>query len=171
MNRVNALMAVTLLGCGGTVAQGQGEAVEATTPRTSCTVATVADGDTFRCTDGTRVRLLQIDSPEEGQGPVYGRARQELQRFLTRGRVVSLELDVRPLDQFRRTLAYVWLGDTLVNEAMVKAGWAVQFTLPPNVKYVERIRAAENDARDHKRGLWADGNVECRPADYRRKKC
>jgi micrococcal nuclease len=166
MLRTLALMAVTLFGCGGS-AQGQ----DRVTGRTSCTVASVADGDTFRCSDGTRVRLLQIDSPEAGQGAVYGRARQELQRYLVRGRVVSLELDVRPLDQYRRTLAYVWLGDTLVNEAMVQAGWAVQFTLPPNVKYVERIRAAEHAAREHQRGLWADGKMECRPADYRRKKC
>lgn len=166
MLRTLALMAVTLLGCGGSM-QGQ----EHSTTRPRCTVASVADGDTFRCSDGTRVRLLQIDSPEEGQGPVYGRARQELQRYLTKGRVVSLELDVRPLDQYRRTLAYVWLGDTLVNEAMVQAGWAVQFTLPPNVKYVERIRAAEHDARDHKRGLWSEGTIACRPADYRRRKC
>jgi micrococcal nuclease len=166
MVRTLALTGITLLGCGGAM-QGQQEQPV----RSQCTVASIADGDTFRCTDGTRVRLLQIDSPEAGQGPVYGRARQELQKYLVKGRVVSLELDVRPLDQYKRTLAYIWVGDTLVNEAMVRAGWAVQFTLPPNVKYVDRIRSAEHDAREKKRGLWADGTVSCRPADFRRKKC
>lgn len=166
MIRTLALMAITLLGCTGAM-QGQGEKAD----RASCTVASVADGDTFRCTDGTRVRLLQIDSPESGQGDDYGRARDGLLRYLRKGTRVSLELDVRPRDQYQRTLAYVWLGDTLVNEAMVREGWAVQFTLPPNVRYVDRIRAAEHDARAHRRGLWAEGEVECRPSDFRRGKC
>jgi micrococcal nuclease len=167
MVRALALFSVTLLGCSGAI-QGQEQQAPA---RTRCTVASVADGDTFRCTNGTRVRLLQIDSPEAGQGEVYARARAGLQRYLGKGQEVRLEYDVRPADQYGRTLAYVWSGKTLVNEAVVRDGWAVQFTLPPNVRYVDRIRAAEREARAKKRGLWADGDVTCRPADFRRKKC
>src|SRR3954451_10920641 len=33
-------------------------------PQFSCRVAYVHDGDTFRCTDGTRIRLAAIDAPE-----------------------------------------------------------------------------------------------------------
>ncbi len=32
-------------------------------------------------------------------------------------------------------LAYVWTGSSLVNERLVREGWAVLYTLPPNVKY------------------------------------
>lgn len=166
MVRALALFCLTLAGCSGAI-QGQDQSPK----RLRCTVASVTDGDTFRCEDGTRVRLLQIDSPEQGQGEMYQRARTGLMRYLKRGRKVQLELDVRPTDQYDRTLAYVWAGKTLVNEAMVRDGWAVQFTLPPNVRYVDRIRAAEYEAREAKRGLWSDGDLACRPADFRRRKC
>lgn len=139
--------------------------------RTACVIARVSDGDTFHCTDGTKVRMLTIDSPERGQGPSYGQATRALTRYLGHRRTVQLERDVRPLDQYGRTLAYVWAGDTLVNEAMVRDGWAVLYTLPPNVRYVDRIRRAERDARQHTRGLWADGEVSCRPAAFRRHQC
>ena len=36
-------------------------------------------------------------------------------------------------------LAYVWAGSTLVNESMVRDGWAVLYTVPPNVKYADRL--------------------------------
>lgn len=166
MVRALALTLLTLAGCHGAM-QGQGERSAAI----PCTVASVTDGDTIRCTDGTRVRLLGIDSPERAQGDEYHSARAALLRYLPPGETVRLEHDVRPLDQYRRTLAYVWAGDTLVNEAMVREGWAVLYTVPPNVRYVDRLRAAEREARDARRGLWRDGEVECRPADFRRDKC
>lgn len=169
MVRLLALTWLTVLGCSGATAALQKP--ETQSPRTPCIVASVADGDTFRCRGGTRVRLLTIDSPEEGQGPVYQEARRGLQRYLVQGRTVELEADVRPLDQYGRTLAWVWAGDTLVNEAVVRDGWAVLYTVPPNVKYVERIRRAERAARDARRGLWESGAVSCRPSEFRKHRC
>jgi micrococcal nuclease len=166
MVRSLALTWLTVLGCSGGM-QGQRES----TARASCIVTTVADGDTFRCADGTRVRLLGIDSPEQGQGPTYQDARRGLQRYLRQDQAVRLEADVRPRDQYGRTLAYVWLGDTLVNEAVVRDGWAVLYTVPPNVRYVDRIRQAERAARTARRGLWADGEIRCRPAEFRKGRC
>jgi micrococcal nuclease len=163
MVRSLALLWLTLLGCSGTM-QGQRQAIG----RASCTVTTIADGDTFRCSDGTRVRLLGIDSPERGQGPAYQEARRGLQRYLKPAQTVALEVDVRPRDQYGRTLAYVWVGDTLVNEALVRDGWALLYTVPPNVRYVDRIRQAERAARTGKRGLWSEGEISCRPAEFRR---
>ena len=64
-----------------------------------CTVAHVTDGDTFRCTDGTRVRLSAIDTPEMPGSCRPGRtcapgnpyaARAELVR-LAGGRTVRCE--------------------------------------------------------------------------------
>ena len=166
MLRPLALIWLALLGCTGTM-QGQRNSV----PRTACTVTAVTDGDTFRCADGTRVRLLGIDSPEKGQGSPYQEARRGLQRYLRLDQTVELEIDVRPRDRYGRTLAYVWVGDTLVNEAMVEDGWAVLYTVPPNVRYVDRFRRAEYQARRAKRGLWSAGEVSCRPVDYRRRRC
>ncbi len=137
----------------------------------ACVVDRIVDGDTFYCEEGTKVRLLGIDSPERGQGPAFGSATRALRRWLPRGRTVILEGDVRARDRYGRALAWVWAGDTLINEAMVTAGWAVRYTLPPNVKYVDRLGRAERSARGSRRGLWAPGGLACKPEEYRRGRC
>ena len=137
-----------------------------------CRVERVTDGDTFVCAGGRRVRLLLIDAPEMQQGPYGARARRELQRLIAPGTTVRLEYDVEKRDRYGRTLAYVYdPPGTLVNEAMLRSGYAVVIVYPPNVQYVERMRAAATDAREAKRGLWATNAFDCTPRDYRRGRC
>jgi micrococcal nuclease len=134
-------------------------------------VLRVADGDSFRCSDGRRVRLIGIDSPEREQRPFGSKAQQALLGILPPGSGVILEYDVGLNDRYGRLLAYAWTGSTLVNEAMVRGGWAVLYTVPPNVKYAERFRRAQNEARARGTGLWAERGFDCAPADFRRRKC
>lgn len=136
-----------------------------------CVVARVVDGDTFYCRDGRKVRLLGMDSPERGQGPVWRQAQRALARFTPVGRAVRLEGDVAPTDRYGRALAWVWVGGTLVNEAMVHDGWAVRYTVPPNVKYADRVERAQKQARARRAGLWSGRGFECLPRDYRRGAC
>jgi micrococcal nuclease len=136
-----------------------------------CVVLRVADGDSFTCRDGRRVRLIGIDSPESQQQPYGARARNALLKLLTAGAAVWLESDVAPLDRYGRLLAYVWIGPVLVNEAMVRDGWAVLHTVPPNVKYAERLTRAQKEARARGTGLWSQRGFECLPSDFRRKRC
>lgn len=156
-------LATTPLGC----AAQQHE----TRAQVSCIVGRVADGDSFRCVDGRRVRLIGIDSPESQQQPYGARARNALLKLLTAGAAVWLESDVAPLDRYGRLLAYVWIGPVLVNEAMVRDGWAVLHTVPPNVKYAERLTRAQKEARARGTGLWSQRGFECLPSDFRRKRC
>jgi micrococcal nuclease len=142
-----------------------------TRPPASCIVGRVADGDTFRCLDGRRVRLIGIDSPEAQQQPYGTRARNALLELLPAGAAVRLESDVAPTDRYGRMLAYAWVGPTLVNEAMVRDGWAVLYTVPPNVKYAERLTRAQNEARARGAGLWSQRGFECLPSDFRRSRC
>ena len=67
---------------------------------------------------------------------------------------VRLEFDVERLDRFGRTLAYVWIGDELFNDTLVRDGYALVTTFPPNVRYVERFLDAQDEARSADRGLW-----------------
>jgi micrococcal nuclease len=136
-----------------------------------CAVAHVVDGDTFRCGDGRKVRLIGVDTPEQGQGEAGRLARQALLGYLPVGRVVRLERDVQATDRYGRVLAFVWTGATLVNEAMVREGWAVLYTVPPDVKYAERLRRAQKEARARRAGLWGSGGFDCLPRDYRRNRC
>ena len=87
------------------------------------------------------------------------------------GTTVRLERDVAPADRYGRALAYAWVGTILVNEAMVQGGWAVLYTVPPNVKYAGRLGDAQNEARVRGAGLWAKSGFACPPADFRRGKC
>lgn len=140
---------------------------------TPCVVDRVADGDSFRCDDDTRVRLIGIDAPELDQGPIGREARAALRRLMPAGDTVWLEQDVVGTDQYGRILAYVWLtgGDTLVNERMLDDGWAVLYTVPPNVKYADLLRKAANEARTNGTGLWQGGGFDCLPSEHRRGSC
>jgi micrococcal nuclease len=44
----------------------------------------------------------------------------------------------------------------MLNEEIVKAGYAVIMTIPPNVKYKDRFSIAYQEAREYKRGLWGE---------------
>jgi len=140
-------------------------------PEVHCVVRQVVDGDTFHCGDGRKVRLIGIDSPERRQRPFGSHAQQALLRMLPTGSPVLLEHDVTLTDRYGRLLAYVWVGPTLVNEAMVRDGWAVLYTVPPNVKYAERFRRAQNEARTGGAGLWAQNGFACLPKDFRKRTC
>lgn len=140
-------------------------------PAEPCTVTRIVDGDTFYCDDTLKVRLIGIDAPERGQGEPGAAAAAALRRLMPRGAVVRLERDVTLTDRYGRRLAYVWRGDTLVNEAMVRGGWAILYTVPPNVKYVDRLERAQRAARHARAGLWNTWRFVCPPASWRRRRC
>ncbi|GBC87863.1 Thermonuclease [bacterium HR12] len=129
------------------------------------------DGDTIEVRVRGRtvtVRLIGVDTPESvapGQ-PVecYALAASRYTARRLEGERVRLELDVERVDRYGRTLAYVWLGDELFNETLVREGYAVVATYPPNVRYVDRFTAAQRAARQDGRGLWGRCDEGTEPA-------
>ncbi len=116
--------------------------------------------------------MLLIDAPELSQGKLGRESRDELRGMMQVGTEVIAETDVQVTDQFDRILAYLFLADgAMVNERMAETGYVTTLVYPPNVKYVERIRAAVARARNAKRGLWAEGGFDCAPRDYRAGRC
>jgi micrococcal nuclease len=63
---------------------------------------------------------------------------------------------VERTDRYGRLLAYVFLGDVLVNEELVKEGLARAHRYGRNAALAARLEAAEHEARAAHRGLWAD---------------
>lgn len=142
--------------------------------REPCVVATVSDGDSLRCTDQRRVRLLLLDAPEISQAPFGAQSRDALRSRLERGDTLWLEYDVRRTDQYGRTLAHGWTaarGGTHVNLQQARDGWALAVVYPPNVLHVEAIREAVAEARRERRGLWSDGRFTCTPIEHQRGRC
>lgn len=140
--------------------------------RTQCTITHISDGDSVVCSPLGRVRLLLIDAPELSDGKLGRESRQVLSVMMPVGTQVIAETDVRVIDQFGRVLAYLFLpSGAMVNEKMAQSGYATTLVYQPNVKYVERIRAAVARARKEKRGLWAIGGFDCAPREYRAGRC
>lgn len=138
----------------------------------SCTVQSIADGDSFTCADRTRVRLLLIDAPERSQAPFGASARRQLLKLLPAGTVIRLEPDVQRHDRYGRLLAYAYLADgRMANEEMARAGYVMVLSYPPNIRHIESIRAAVQQARNAKRGLWSTSAFDCSPRDYRQRRC
>src|SRR5215210_1083202 len=94
-------LSATLLSCAPSGLPGQQAA--------DCVVGHIVDGDTFRCRDGRRIRLIGIDSPEQRQHPYGAEAQAALLRMAPPGTVLRLEGDVAPADRYGRVLAYAWV--------------------------------------------------------------
>ena len=69
--------------------------------------------------------------------------------------MITIELDVQERDRYGRILGYVYLSSgKMLNEEIVKAGYAVIMTISPNVKYKDRFLIAYKYAKERKVGLW-----------------
>jgi endonuclease YncB( thermonuclease family) len=139
-------------------------------PNLTCVVAKLADGDSFTCADGHKVRLLLIDTPEMAQRPWGVMAKERLEAMARPGTTLRLELDRSPTDRYGRTLAYAWVDSVMINERMVANGWAVVLAYE-NVRYLDRLQRAERAAQAAKKGLWQAWRFRCRPVDFRARRC
>lgn len=136
-----------------------------------CTVERIVDGDTFRCTDGSRVRLLLIDADEAGQSAYADSATMLLERVIPPGTTVRLDFDVGLRDRYRRILAYVHADSMFVNRELVRRGLARVVVVQPNVARIEIMRAAADSAREEGLGVWSADASGCTPAAYRARRC
>jgi len=125
---------------------------------TSAVVEYVHDGDTLFLEDGRKVRLLGIDSPEVGENAECWGAESTmlLRSLLPEGTTVHVLADQEPLDQYGRSLLFVFTDNaTNVNLELVQRGAAEVVFYEPNDLLQAELREAESQARDGGRGLWA----------------
>lgn len=133
-------------------------------------VTSVTDGDTIEVDiDGTKqkLRLIGIDTPEtvDPRKPVecFGREASDKMKELVLGKRVKLEADSTQSDKdkYGRLLRYVFLDDdTFINKAMIEQGFAYEYTYQKPYQYQQDFKQSEQEAKDAKRGLWADGVCE-----------
>jgi micrococcal nuclease len=156
---VSALTAIAL------IAQGCRQTQPATSTEesqpTRGLVTTVVDGDSIHVFLGERterLRLIGVDAPEiehpDQPAECYGQEAALYTRRTLEGRSVRIQYDLQRRDRFDRVLAYVFEGSTLFNVTLVKEGFAVERSYPPNLAHQEELRRAEIDARRNRRGLW-----------------
>ena len=118
------------------------------------TVSYVVDGDTLELSNGERVRLICIDTPERYEDNYQG-AKDRLEELVL-DKEVTLEKDVEERDRYNRLLRYVRVGDTFINEVLVKEGFARVYRYPPSTKYCDLFEEAEDYAKSNNLGIWAE---------------
>jgi micrococcal nuclease len=167
---------VALVACGGTGSDERATtssgAVSSTGPTDTSRrvgpfpVVDVVDGDTLKVgmPDRTTIRVLGMNTPEtvDPRKPVecFGREASQRAHDLLDGQEVWLEFDASQgrKDRYGRTLAYVWLPDgPSFEETMISDGYAYEYTYDLPYRYQDTYNAAEADAREAQRGLWAPG--------------
>src|SRR3954463_14077261 len=125
-------------------------------------VRRAVDGDTLLLTSGARVRLQGVNpletvkpnSPVEPWGP---EASQFTKDFIEKaGHRVRLTFSLERKDRYDRFLAFVWDGDVMLNEELVRAGLAYarrDYRYSSAMK--RRFTQAQDDARRAGRGIWS----------------
>lgn len=124
-------------------------------------VERVVDGDTLLLANRARIRLLGVDTPEtvKPDSPVepFGPEATAFTRDFVGQRQVRLEFDRERLDDHGRYLAYVWVGERMLNEELLRAGLGRALLRHPYSERWKRVfRQAQDEARALRRGLWAD---------------
>ncbi|MBI4838667.1 MAG: thermonuclease family protein [Nitrospirae bacterium] len=110
------------------------------------TVTKVIDGDTFEYSDGVKVRLIGVDTPEtndprEGVQWFGSEAAKKLKELVL-GRKVCLmqERDrTQEIDKYGRLLRYAWLEDFFVNAELIRQGYGFAYTKYP-FQYMENFQ-------------------------------
>jgi micrococcal nuclease len=124
-------------------------------------VSRVIDGDTIEVRIGggsDDVRYIGIDTPETVKPgtPVqcFGPQAHDFNQRLVANHSVRLVFDRERRDVYGRLLAYVWLGDRMVNAELARRGYARTLTIAPNVAHAGLFHRLASAAGRAGRGLW-----------------
>ena len=124
------------------------------------TVYKVADGDTFILENNKQaVRLFGIDAPEMDN--CYGPESYSRLSELLKKKQVQLK---EPLvDKFGRIVALVYVNGRLINETMIREGYAAYRSEPGSGKEV--MKAAHEVAKSKKIGIYSSACTDEVPPD------
>lgn len=119
----------------------------------------VYDGDTVILQDERKLRLIGINTPERARDerpaePYAEAAREQLQSLS--GGEWSLVYDRERRDRYGRLLAHIFdsQGRNLT-QRLLETGAGQWLVIPPNLKFADCYRRAQQSARAERRGLWA----------------
>ena len=128
-------------------------------------VVGVSDGDTITVMHygkDERIRLYGIDCPEKRQA--FGKRAKQF----TSNMVFGKNVEVRPIttDRYGRTIAWVYVNGSCLNEKLLKAGLAWHYKRYSSERHLADL---ETEARHTRAGLWSDPDA-IPPWDFRRGK-
>ena len=134
------------------------------------TVERVVDGDTLKLTDGRRIRLIGVNTPESTKRTEeYGKEASQYTTSKLNGKQVWIQKDISETDRYDRLLRIVWVDiptddmdekeirTKMFNADLVINGYAEPSTFQPDVKYSDYFIKFAREAREQNTGLWAYG--------------
>ena len=117
------------------------------------TIVKILDGDTYDLSDGRRVRMLGIDTPEKGE-PYADSARNLANSFL-KGKQVTIDFEKNQKDRYDRYLVYLHFQGILVNKLFLERGFARLYLFSGTRRYNSELITAQKLAREQKIGIWS----------------
>lgn len=124
------------------------------------TLEKVYDGDTLRLSDGRKVRLIGINTPEKARDgqPAQAFAEEATRRLaelIQPGERFWLRYGQQQRDRYGRLLAHPFLRDDRnVTALLLRQGMGAHVTIAPNVWGVACYRQQEQAARQERLGVW-----------------
>jgi micrococcal nuclease len=135
------------------------------------TVYRAVDGDTLELSDGRKIRLVGVNTPESTtRHEEYGKEASNYTSAQLKGKKVWMQKDVSDTDRYNRYLRIIWLSiptdvmsekeirAKMFNAKLVLNGYAEPSTYSPDVKYSDYFVKFAREARANNTGLWAYGN-------------
>lgn len=130
------------------------------------------DGDTvevFLHNEKVKVRLLAVDTPEskhpdKGEEPFGKEASIYTCQMVKEAKVLQIEYDLNSdrKDKYNRSLAWLWIDGTLLQESLIQEGLASVAYLYGDYKYVNLLQEKESIAKQKQLGIWSN-YIETKP--------
>jgi len=133
----------------------------------TATVKWVYDGDTVKLTDGRKIRIIGIDTPEmprkNKRGEAFaGQATEALrEKLASYDYKVQLQIGRQAFDKYNRQLAHIFTPDQQnLSEWLLDQGLATTLLIHPNFTFADCYRKAEKSAQFAKTNIWSQPHFQ-----------
>ncbi len=125
------------------------------------------DGDTAKFKQNNKTitaRFLAIDTPEtkhpkKGEEPWGKEASNFTCTQLKKAKKIEIEYDGNKLDKYDRHLVWVFTDDLLLQDEIIKKGYAKVAYLYDDYKYTTILQDHEKIAKKEKLGIWGEYSI------------
>lgn len=107
-----------------------------------------------------RFLALNIEDIDDGvssaETPILKEAKEYTCTTLTKASEIKLVIDdnFKEEDVYGRTLAWVFVDDTLIQDSIIKSGYGKVDNLYSNSKYFSSLEESEKEAKNSQVGIW-----------------
>ena len=117
------------------------------------TVNKVYSGNRIKTQSGAKVQYIGLDAP--GEARFFYDECKRANKDLVDKKEISIEFDIKKRDEDKVILGYIYAGDVFVNARLLKNGFALAYSQPPNQKYAGLFITLQKEARKQRTGIWA----------------